>query len=1521
MARDASLALGGFFESPSEVLPGISAMCARGPGDHYSVVDPCAGKGEALVAFSRAILDPVWSRVYLYGIELETTRAAKLAALSKGKAPLVDDQRLDVLRGDAFAAEWTYDGGRTGNEHGGPSALLLNPPYHEGRMELRFLDRFTGALKAGGVLVFIVPYMALVRCASTLAQHYDVKGCYRFPEPLFTQDPHRAFKQIVLYAVRRGSLLDPDPKMVARVMGWGTKPDTIPVLPEAGTAKPIVTLLGHQFHRSGYATWRMRPSDNEGLLAQFKPFHASTKSGGIREVTGMIPPSMAEMVRRRYPVATPLKPAHIATAIAAGVFNGEMVTPDDTDQGWPNILVKGNFDREFVEIDEKVNKDGQKTASVKVQQPKLRVTVLDLSMGSYHTLVDSDEESDACTVDRLTTADLLAVYGRSLLRVMLANCPAVHDPKIHGEDIAIAEVTRPLYLAQAHTVRAVVKLLGGDKPIVVPQRARWRGKKTIAQGIFAGAVRRHYQGKTAVLLGEAGSGKSACALATMKTIAGPVIERGGIWRTLVLVPPHLLKSWRDQARAVTPEARLIYLTSIADVDELASNPRPGMTIAVLSRETGKLGHAWDGIQHSRLLLGLDQREGCGATVSRPAHRVTHARLVVRALDDDAEVWGCIEESRDGRHWKVVAAFAEMTQPGEQPITIECSEGARYVRAVWSSSGPATFAIYDAVAPAAVCPRCGTETPKPEKAMASHREELARKRARCDREHRTPTGLLSQSVRVIAEAIYQAFPHAAEVRQALTSRGERRTVEAAAKRVADLFVPAGDGPYCATEADKRAQQDRVRAANMAWVAARSSSRLRTALAMVVRARIGSRREGLARDIDWAIQGLAWGIGDNQAIADMAVRIYLAAVKLGKDTYGAPAELRNLARGLLLMVTPGPEQDMAERACIETKVTDRATGYMHSGYIAPWDRWRVDRDNLRGSRPEGYSDGLSASGGSVTWHDIPRGDGRAVVMALGKLTAIGSWRTEPPCDEPLYEAIADPVRGGRRYPLSKYIARRHARLFNMLVIDESHEASNNQDSAQARSAWRLAGLGLPTIAMTGTAMGGYAEQLWAAQIALDPAFREEFQRDQRGLFVDRYGFVKVQERDVDKRTGEVVVYGSTSDRVERETRILGNAPGVLPLFLIRYLLRISAVLHKADLALELPPCREIPVTIDPGPVLGPMALRMLEELKAQIKMDRFDSLLSGKLFGTLAHFATDYPLLASEEAGNCKAGGYEIRYPKNPELGSIAGSLVTKAPGLPRDVVLPMEQWMIDTCRAELAEGRRCMVMATSKAIHLRLRRLLEEALGEPVVYLDASKVDTGKREDWINENIVEPGVRVMIVNPVAIQTGLNPLVHFSTQLWLQNPGCAAVVYRQGLARVDRIGQKASETRIYTATYAVPAAQAAYALWQHKIAVSLATDGLDAGAALAAAGVGGADGARLDGYSVGKLIFALMTGEKTFKSRKHASAPAARTYTASGNVTAAAKKPGRATPKPRRVTQADMERDAAATAVAIAFGDPT
>src|SRR5688572_19561303 len=185
MARPESVAVGGYFPTPQHLIPLIREHLAVGSGSRSNYADPCAGDGAAIVGLHQAL----GGSGTLYTCEMEATRHAALVArvnaatkdwLSRQKAVHGDAFRLEVARASM-------------------SLLFLNPPYDmdplHGRLEQRFLERFTPCLTDGGVLVFIVPHYALAASAETLALTYDNVRCYRFPKEDF-----RAFKQVVLFA-------------------------------------------------------------------------------------------------------------------------------------------------------------------------------------------------------------------------------------------------------------------------------------------------------------------------------------------------------------------------------------------------------------------------------------------------------------------------------------------------------------------------------------------------------------------------------------------------------------------------------------------------------------------------------------------------------------------------------------------------------------------------------------------------------------------------------------------------------------------------------------------------------------------------------------------------------------------------------------------------------------------------------------------------------------------------------------------------------------------------------------------------------------------------------------------------------------------------------------------------------------------------------------------------------------------------------------------------------------------------
>lgn len=585
-----------------------------------------------------------------------------------------------------------------------------------------------------------------------------------------------------------------------------------------------------------------------------------------------------------------------------------------------------------------------------------------------------------------------------------------------------------------------------------------------------------------------------------------------------------------------------------------------------------------------------------------------------------------------------------------------------------------------------------------------------------------------------------------------------------------------------------------------------------------------RDLLARGIDGEMRELALlALG---APADLIEKFVVAEVAAHEGSYGVYGTVARL----LWMLPPGSD---VQRRCFEHAVGKET------------EFWRRDHERQfaekvaalsKGEPHESWGEGkLRWVSGTLMRDDVAAGSLRALEQLFDRACREGRWAQGEVCGEPLYFALPEP----RRVSVARHIVRYHPRLFDFLVLDEGHEYSSD-GSAQERAGHRLSGLGLPTILMTGSIMNGYAESLFANWWALSPDFRKEFARDDRGKFTDRFGYKKILSQDLDGE-GKVVAYGSHTDRVTRTEKKIGHAPGVLPLFIMRHLLPQAVTLHKSDLALDLPRCTQERVEIPPSKAQKDAMERLLHALVAQIRQDMDDEEKAGKLFGQLAELPSYFDRAA--------LGDYEIRYPE-----SVGGGLVASEPRL--DVAaLPKEDWMLACVAEEKRRHRKAMVLSWHVALLPRLAKLLEQD-GHRVAVLFADKVAPGKRQAWIDREVVRKGVDVLVTNPVAVQTGLNNLVVFCTQVWMENPACNPITFRQAVGRIDRIGQT-RETSVLFPVYSHKLPAALYDLLSKKVAVSVATDGLDPESALAAAGLGGDE--YLTGLSIGRELWKLVAND--------------------------------------------------------------
>jgi len=657
VARDASVAKAGYFPLDAAGFDDIASVlrvpaAKYGPSGHLTMLDPCAGKGESLqlaralgrkhataADVARQSARPV--AVDVRWCEMEETRAVACAmaweaaerqqkarwSLSGERGSLRREVSCETTTGDAFrlpslGAFASSGRGTCAGEKPWASLLYLNPPYDDdpifGRLEARWLDRFSQHVIDGGVLVFVVPLVAVRASAELLARRWtDIRvGRVRAG----SASAAFASTQVVVLARRVcPDLAAPSAGVVARLealvaAGVDALPgvaDLEPVDVPDTAAVPIPTWA-----------WKCDAIDVTTALAEHVPWHRSVRrpAAGARRKPPVVPVrealptdrTWAQLSSREYPTLMPLKPAYVADAIASGALDGELV--ESADGASPPVLVKGMFDRRFREVDVKYDSKGEARTSVQVQRPSLRVSVLDPAAGTVYVLGDSALPTSSADLAGFSVGDLVSRYGPSLAAALARRCPVViHD----GVTLRPLGLRRPLYTAQAAAVDAASRRL---------------------LALAASRVAGHTSTAPAVLLqGQPGTGKTSMSLA--------IARATGARRVLVICPPHLVAeeaAWLSDAAAVLgsgpvaglpdqgPGSTTYVISSVLDLaayeTTVAAADAAGderTHVAVCSREVAKLGHGHDGVAGGKC-------SRCGAVDTREPAKLAATRARCKA---------------------------------------------------------------------------------------------------------------------------------------------------------------------------------------------------------------------------------------------------------------------------------------------------------------------------------------------------------------------------------------------------------------------------------------------------------------------------------------------------------------------------------------------------------------------------------------------------------------------------------------------------------------------------------------------------------------------------------------------------------------------------------------------------------------------------------------------------------------------------------------------------------------------------
>ena len=399
------------------------------------------------------------------------------------------------------------------------------------------------------------------------------------------------------------------------------------------------------------------------------------------------------------------------------------------------------------------------------------------------------------------------------------------------------------------------------------------------------------------------------------------------------------------------------------------------------------------------------------------------------------------------------------------------------------------------------------------------------------------------------------------------------------------------------------------------------------------------------------------------------------------------------------------------------------------------------------------------------------------------------------------------GQSGYQASEYIKRYLPKnFFSVLIADEAHEYKSAH-SAQGQAMGVLASQVQKIVLLTGTLMGGYADDLFHLLWRISPQrmIADGYRYNSCGslgsaatAFLEMHGVLKKSfhksKEDSNFRTS----------KGKRQAIRVSKAPGFGPLGVTQYLLPITVFVKLRDIdGQALPPYTEhfVNVSMTPEQTVQYKVLETVLTAHLRRALARGDHALLGVVLNCLLAWP------------DCCFREEIVRHPRTQ-------GLLQQVPAVLGDDASPKEAEMLKLCLDAKNAGRRTLlytVYTGTRDTTGRLKNLLEKA-GLTAAVLRSS-IAADKREDWIADQ-VERGIDVLVCHPELVKTGLD-LLAFPTIVFLQT-GFNVYTLMQAARRSWRIGQQ-HPVEVYFLGYAETAQISCLSLMAKKIAVSQSTAG--------------------------------------------------------------------------------------------------
>ncbi|MGE4283060.1 MAG: SNF2-related protein [Clostridia bacterium] len=344
-----------------------------------------------------------------------------------------------------------------------------------------------------------------------------------------------------------------------------------------------------------------------------------------------------------------------------------------------------------------------------------------------------------------------------------------------------------------------------------------------------------------------------------------------------------------------------------------------------------------------------------------------------------------------------------------------------------------------------------------------------------------------------------------------------------------------------------------------------------------------------------------------------------------------------------------------------------------------------------------------------------------------------------------------------------------FFDFLICDEAQQYKAG-GSAQANAFHVLCKASKKQLILTGTIMGGVAQDLFFTLFRLDSSrmLQRGFKYTDVIKFSEQYGVLETEYE-----FGNSDEYYNTSSK-GRQMYTPVVRPGISPLLYSHFLLDTAVFMDLTDLAAFLPKFSEKTIRVEMSEKMRSVYHSTANCFKRLMRDKGGKKLISTMLQTLLAY--PDKPF-----------GFEEIRHP-------LTGTPIIHLPDLDKDTLYPKEEALINLINQEYWEENRMCVVYTAftgekgdKDTQPRLQEIIEKHcnLQGQVAILRSTTVNAYKREEWL-KNASKKGIKVIICNPKLVETGLDLLDH--PTLIFYSTGYSLFTLWQASRRAYRLNQK-------------------------------------------------------------------------------------------------------------------------------------